>query len=115
MSDKIKKEAMKQLRAERKSSIQKAVATVKQQKKELKLLKGHLAGDGATAPEIAEATGVNVSQIIWYLATLKQYGEVVEGTKEGCYFKYQLVEEDGAHAGRADESVDSENLHGDMT
>ncbi|HIP39036.1 MAG TPA: winged helix-turn-helix domain-containing protein [Desulfocapsa sulfexigens] len=98
MSDESKKEAMKQLRAERKSSIQKAAATVKQQKKELKLLKEHLTGDGATAPEIAEAIGINVSQVIWYLATLKQYGEVVEGTKDGCYFKYQLVETDSAEA-----------------
>lgn len=92
MSDDTKKEAMKQLRAERKSSIKKAAATVKGQKKDLKLLKEQLAGDGATAPEIAKATGINVSQVIWYLATLKQYGEVVEGSKDGYYFKYLLAE-----------------------
>ncbi len=98
MSDETKKEAMKQLRAERKSSIQKAAATVKKQKKDLKLLKEQLTGEGAAAPEIAEATGINVSQVIWYLATLKQYGEVVEGAKDGCYFKYQLVEKSNAEA-----------------
>lgn len=89
-----KKEAMKQLRAERKESIHRVAAIVKIQKKELKLLKEQVGGDGATAPEIAEATNIDISRVIWYLATLKQYGEVVEGTKDGCFFRYQLVSKD---------------------
>ncbi len=87
-----KKEAMKQLRHERKESIQRAAAMVKTQKKNLKSLREEVAADdGATAPEIAQATGLDVDQVIWYLATLKQYGEVVEGAKDGGYFKYKLV------------------------
>ncbi len=93
-----RKEAMKRLREERKSSIQKAAAMVKTQKKDLKSLKEQVSGDGATAPEIAEATGIEVSRVIWYLATLKQYGEVVEGAKDGYYFKYILVEKDTEEA-----------------
>ena len=93
-----RKEAMKRLREERKSSIQRAAAMVKTQKKDLKSLKEQVAGDGATAPEIAEATGIEVSRVIWYLATLKQYGEVVEGAKDGCYFKYILVEKESEEA-----------------
>ena len=85
---------MKRLREERKTSIQRAASLVKSQKKDLKSLKEQVTGDGATAPEIAEATGIDVSRVIWYLATLKQYGEVVEGAKDGCYFKYILVEKE---------------------
>ena len=87
-----KKEAMKQLRRERKESIQRAAAMVKTQKENLKLLREQVAvDDGATAPEIAKATGLDVDRVIWYLATLKQYGEVVEGAKDGGFFKYKLV------------------------
>ena len=88
-----KKEAMKQLRAERKDSTQRAAARVKVQRKELKLLREQVSGDGATAPEISEAINLDVSKVIWYLATLKQYGEVVEETKDGCFFRYRIPED----------------------
>jgi hypothetical protein len=92
-----KKEAIKQLRAERKESIKRVAAKVKAQKKDLKLLKEQLGyEDGATAPEIAEAIKMEISRVIWYLATLKQYGEVAEGNKDGCFFRYKLVSPDSA-------------------
>ncbi len=92
-----KKEAMKQLRAERKDSIKRVAARVKNQKKDLKLLKEQLTGDdGATAPEIAGITKIAISRVIWYLATLKQYGEVAEANKDGAYFRYKLVAKDNA-------------------
>ena len=91
-----KKEAMKQLRAERKDSIRRVATIVKNQKKDLKLLKEQIGSDGATAPEIAEAIKMEVSRVIWYLATLKQYGEVAEGSKDGCFFRYTLVAQDSA-------------------
>jgi predicted transcriptional regulator len=90
-----KKEAMKQLRAQRKKSIHRAAARVKVQRNELKLLREQVSSDdGATAPEISEAINLDVSKVIWYLATLKQYGEVVEGTKDGCFFRYKLVQKE---------------------
>ena len=92
-----KKEAMKQLRAERKDSIKRVATVVKNQKKDLKLLKEQIdSDDGATAPEIAEATKIEISRVIWYLATLKQYGEVAEGNKDGCFFRYKLVVKEDA-------------------
>ncbi len=90
-----KKEAMKLLRAQRKEFTQRAAARVKVQRKELKLLREQVSSDdGATAPEISEAINLDVSKVIWYLATLKQYGEVVEGTKDGCFFRYMLVQKE---------------------
>lgn len=93
-----KKEAMKRLREERKSFVQKAAARVKDQKKELKAIKEQLGNEGATAPQIADALGIDVTKVIWYLATMKQYGEVVEGTKDGCYFKYVPVAKEAEEA-----------------
>ena len=92
-----KKEAMKQLRAERKDSIRRVATIVKNQEKDLKLLKEYLnSDDGATAPEIAETTKIEISKVIWYLATLKQYGEVAEAYKNGVFFRYKLVAKDNA-------------------
>ncbi len=86
-----RKEAMKRLRRERKSSITRTAAMVKTRKKELQALRKQMGAESATAPEIAEATGMDVAQVIWYLATLKQYGDVVEEEKKGCYFTYRMV------------------------
>ncbi len=83
------------MRAQRKEFTQRAAARVKVQRKELKLLREQVSSDdGATAPEISEAINLDVSKVIWYLATLKQYGEVVEGTKDGCFFRYMLVQKE---------------------
>jgi hypothetical protein len=27
---------------------------------------------------------------LWYMATLKKYGQIVEGPKDGAFFKYRL-------------------------
>jgi hypothetical protein len=30
------------------------------------------------------------SEVLWYVATLKKYGEILEGPKDGGYFRYRL-------------------------
>lgn len=89
---KTKKEAMKKLRSDRKKWITQASTMVKEQKKILKAIKGHLADQPATVPEISEATGVSSDSVLWYLATLKKYGNITEGEKDGGFFRYVLAE-----------------------
>jgi predicted transcriptional regulator len=89
---KTKKEAMKKLRSDRKEWITQASTMVKEQKKILKAIKGHLADRPATVPEISEAKGVSSDSVLWYLATLKKYGNITEGQKDGGFFRYVLVE-----------------------
>jgi predicted transcriptional regulator len=96
---KNKKEAMKQLRSERKKWTTQASAMVKEQKKMLKAIKAHLENQPATVPEISQATGIPSDRVLWYLATLKKYGDIVEGEKEGGYFRYVAAE-------RKDEKTD---------
>jgi len=47
--------------------------------------------EAKTVPEIAQATEILPSQVLWYVATMKKYGLVSEGEKDGDYFKYQLT------------------------
>jgi len=89
---KKKKEAMKKLRNDRKEWIIKASTMVKEQKKTLKAIKGHLENQPATVPEISKAAGIPSDRVLWYLATLKKYGDIIEGEKDGGYFRYVLAE-----------------------
>ncbi len=89
---KKKKEAMKKLRSDRKEWITKASTMVKEQKKILKAIKGHLENQSATVPEISKAAGIPSDRVLWYLATLKKYGDIIEGEKDDGYFRYVLAE-----------------------
>jgi DNA-directed RNA polymerase specialized sigma subunit len=84
-------EAMKKLRAARKQTIKAAAARMKRQKKAIKAIREQLAAKPGTVPEIAEATGIESSEVMWYLAALKNYGQILEGEKDGSYFRYQLT------------------------
>lgn len=89
---KKKKEAMKQLRSDRKKWTTEALAMVKEQKKMIKAIKGHLEIQPATVPEISQTTGIPSDRVLWYVATLKKYGDIIEGEKDGGYFRYVLAE-----------------------
>ncbi len=87
------KEALKRLRQERQKRISELAGLVRRQKKELGMIREHLAAEemGMTPPRLAESTGLAVSLVMWYLATMKRYGEVKEGGKDGGWFRYLLT------------------------
>ena len=85
-----RKEALKTLKAARQDRIAAATARMKKQRKAVKAIKEHLAGAELTVPEIAAATGLPASEVLWYVATLKKYGEILEGPKSGSYYRYKL-------------------------
>ena len=87
----IDKEALKKLRETRRFWVEKAKTSIKAQSEIIKQIKTQLAGAAGTVPEIARATGMTTSQVLLYIAGLKKYGIVVEGEKDGDYFKYHLA------------------------
>lgn len=89
---KEKKEAMKKLRSSRSKWIKKASAAVKSQKKKLKSIKEKLHQGPKTIPELEDAIGLPSDEVLWFMAALKKYGEVVEAEKDGAYFRYALTE-----------------------
>lgn len=98
-----RKEALKHLKAARKEQIASATARLKEQRQAVKAIKAQLAEAELTVPEIAAATGLPASEVLWYVATLKKYGEVLEGPKAGSYFRYKLGQ---AAAAETDQSSD---------
>ena len=85
------KEALKKLREARKASIEKARKTIKDQNQIIKSIKALIKTEGKTVPEIANASQISTSRALWYIMALKKYGLIVEGAKDGDYFKYQLA------------------------
>ena len=93
MSPKPDKEALKQLRSERKVWIDRAKQKVKTQNAAIKAIKGQLAAEARTVPEVAQALKMKTSDVLLFIAALRKYGEVLEGPKDGEYFRYQLAEQ----------------------
>jgi len=85
------KAAMKRLREKRKGEIAAASARIKEQNKAIRSIQDALKGNDRTVPELGEATGMPASEVLYYLATLKKYGLVLEGAKDGSYFRYTLA------------------------
>ena len=90
--NRVQKEAMKELRQARKAKIKAAKARMKEQRKTIKAIKEQLKHSPQTVPEIAGATGIEPSHVLWFLAALKKYGQIVEGEKDGSYFQFKLAE-----------------------
>jgi Fic family protein len=83
-------EALKRLKAAHQERITAATGRMKEQRQAVKAIKERLAGAELTVPELAAATGLPVSEVLWYVATLKKYGEILEGPKAGSYYRYRL-------------------------
>ena len=89
-ANEARKEALKKLKAARKGQITAATAKMKEQRKAVKAIKEQLAEAELTVPEIAAATGLAASDVLWYVASLKKYGEILEGPKDSGYYRYRL-------------------------
>jgi len=90
-SEPDKKMALKQLRQERRQSIKKATAAMKAQRKTIKAIETSLSGGAATVPEIAAKAGIPADEALWFIATMKKYGQVVEEGKDGGYYRYTPI------------------------
>ncbi|MCB2229006.1 MAG: FaeA/PapI family transcriptional regulator [Desulfarculaceae bacterium] len=90
MTPEERKAALKALKQERSEAIKANAAQAKHQRKDMGLIRERLAQGPATAPEIAEATGLSPKQAMWYLAAMRKYGQVNEAAKSGDFFNYEL-------------------------
>jgi predicted Rossmann fold nucleotide-binding protein DprA/Smf involved in DNA uptake len=95
MTAKNAKEDLKQLRQQRKASIDRARKMIKDQNKKITAIKFQIKEEPRTVPEIAAALRMNASEVLIFVAALRKYGEVVEGAKDGDYFRYQLAAKAG--------------------
>ena len=85
-----RKSAMKALRQERKAWIKAAAAKVKEHNSALRAIREQLKETPRTVPEIAEGAGLSTSKVMWYVASMKKFGDILEADQDDSYFRYQL-------------------------
>jgi predicted transcriptional regulator len=86
-------EMLKGLRAEHSETVARTQALLKEQKRIQKGICQFIRENPKTVPEIAEAVGMPANEVLWYLASYKKYGIVVEDGMCEDYPLYRRVEE----------------------
>lgn len=100
------KETLKHLRILRRATVLRVTSQVKSQKKTIASLLDALRSGPKTVPEIAQLTGLPTQEVLWWMASLKKYGRIMEGEKRGAYFTYRLVQGEAKGAGNSQEPSD---------
>ena len=91
MGQPIDKETLQALREERKWYIERARKSIKTNNKILKAIREEIAQEPRTVPQIAQALAMDTADVLLFVSALKKYGELIEGPKDGDYFKYGLA------------------------
>jgi len=86
-------EMLKQLRTEHAETVARTQALLKEQKRIQKEICQTIRESAKTVPEIANAIGLPSNEVLWYLASYKKYGIVIEDGMCADYPLYRSVEE----------------------
>ncbi len=83
---------LRSLRLERKEGIDRVRDIIKEQNRIIKAVREALSAGGTTIPNLASALSMDTDTVLIYVSTLKKYGIIGEGPKDGGYFTYQLID-----------------------
>jgi predicted transcriptional regulator len=86
-------EMLKRLRAQHAETVERTQALLKEQKRVQREICQVMRENPKTVPEIAEAVGMPTNEVLWYVASFKKYGLVLENGMCGDYPLYQKAEE----------------------
>lgn len=86
-------EMLKQLRSQHAATVERTQALLKEQKRAQQEICKAIREKPMTVPEIAEAVGMPTNEVLWYVASFKKYGLVVEKGMCADYPLYQKAEE----------------------
>ena len=88
-------ELLVELRKQNRDAVKTAQDLLKVQQAARKALERALSGGPHTVPQLAQITGLPAHEVLWYVATMKKYGQVVEaGTDEANeYYLYRSTKE----------------------
>ena len=92
---KERKGLLKRLREARGPTVDAAVAAHQLHLADRRKVRAALARGPATVPELAAACGVPSRTVLWHVAAMRKYGELVEDEQAGDYFRYRLADTGG--------------------
>jgi predicted transcriptional regulator len=84
---------LKRLRAEHGESVERTQQLLREQKRVQQEVCKSIREKAKTVPEIAEELGMKPADVLWYLASFRKYGLVVEEGMCGDYPLYRKAEE----------------------
>ena len=87
-------EMLKNLRNEHKVTVKRAQVLLREQKHIHKEICKLLRDNPMTVPDVAEKIGMPSKEVLWYMASFKKYGLIIENGMCGDYPLYQKAEED---------------------
>jgi len=86
-------EMLKTLRQQHAESVERTQALLKEQKHVQQLICQALRDTPKTVPEVAAAINLPAHEVLWYMASFKKYGLIVEKGMCADYPLYQKAEE----------------------
>ena len=86
-------EMLKKLREQHAETVARTQKLLKEQKRIQQEICQVIRENPKTVPEVAEATGMPAHEVLWYLASFKKYGIIVEEGMCGDYPLYRRAEE----------------------
>jgi predicted transcriptional regulator len=86
-------ELLKGLRAEHAETVARTQTLLKEQKRIQKEVCQFIREESKSVPEIAEAINMPSNEVLWYIASFKKYGIVVEDGMCADYPLYRRAEE----------------------
>jgi len=84
---------LKSLREQHAETVARTQALLKEQKRVQQEVCKFLRDTPKSVPEVAEAIGMPANEVLWYMASFKKYGLIVEKGMCGDYPLYQKAEE----------------------
>lgn len=92
---KAKKKLTVQMLRETRKPPKENLERQKEQRKIVKAIKEALKSGPKTILQIAEETNLKTDVVVWYLFSLRKYGEIQEVEEVEGYYTYKLVGEEG--------------------
>jgi predicted transcriptional regulator len=86
-------EMLKRLREQHAETVARTQALLKEQKRVQQEICKVLRDTPKTVPEVAEAVGMPANEVMWYIASFKKYGLIVETGMCADYPLYQKAQE----------------------
>jgi hypothetical protein len=85
------RELLARLRKERAAIVDSVTEQNRRRRAARKKIRDELRKGPATVPAVAAVVGLPTSEVLWHLAAMRKYGELVEDQKAGDYFTYRLT------------------------
>lgn len=86
-------EMLKRLREQHAATVERTQALLKEQKRVRQEICKAIRENAMSVPDIAAAVGMPTQEVLWYVASFKKYGLIVEKGMCADYPLYQKAEE----------------------